>query len=529
MMKVIITDDEIQVRKGLRMKVDWEEEGFEIVAEASNGKEALELLENGVVDLIITDMRMPIMDGVELAKHCHEQFPNVKVIVLSGYSDFDFVRGSMKEGVRDYLLKPVAPDELEEALRRIRKEIEEEKQNQLESDRMRQLVHSHLQEVQDQYFLHLVKEEWLQLAMVKERLHQLQLEELAHEFVTVQFVTVEIRENDDKSKRLKEFGLPFQLLCKEIAKEHAGAYSFYDPNYTNMVQFLQLTDSKTPNRTSDLVKNVQENVKKYLHLETVIGIGNVVRGLKEFRNGYISSLLAWSQSQLGSESQVIDETGTREEVFDFSPDFERRLTNAIENVDFEVFKENLKKVLGRGENQSVMSFSMAANRVLFLLGSLAKKYDIETKDIQSTIWNCQQRIWELTSQHKVMEYLMQLAQLIVEKVRAARFSNHKLIDSIKHYLDEHYANEISLTSLSKLFHINSAYLSETFKNKVGQNFSDYLVSIRMEKAKQFLQDKHLKIIDVANLVGFSSSGYFSTVFKKHFGQTPVEFRKSIDT
>jgi two-component system response regulator YesN len=241
-------------------------------------------------------------------------------------------------------------------------------------------------------------------------------------------------------------------------------------------------------------------------------------------------LLSWSQSQLGCQSQVIDETVTKGEVFDFSPDFERKLTNAIENVDFETFKENLHKILGGTENQSVLSFSFAANRVLFLLGSLAKKYDIETQDIQNMIWNCQQSIWELNSQHKVIEYLVQLAQLIVERVRMTRFSKGELIiDSIRHYLDHHYANEISLTSLSELFHINSAYLSETFKNHIGQNFSDYLVNLRMEKAQHFLKDKQLKIIDVANLVGFSSSGYFSTVFKKHFGQTPVEFRKSIDS
>ncbi|WP_332695996.1 response regulator transcription factor [Halalkalibacter lacteus] len=528
MMKVVITDDEVQIRKGLRMKVDWEEEGFQIVGEAANGQEALEVLQNMDVDLVITDMRMPIMDGVEFAKRCHQEFPYVKVVVLSGYSDFEYVRNSMKEGVKDYLLKPVAPNELVEALRRIRKEVEEEKRNQIESDRIHLLAHSHLQEVQEQYLLHLVKGEWLQLTMVTDRLHQLQLEELAYENVHVQFVTVEIRELDDNPDKLKEFWFPFQMLCKEIAKEHEGTYPFYDPSYANMIQFLQLIDSQKPSSTSNLVNEVQQNVKKFLNLETVIGIGNVVRGITEFKTGYISSLLSWSQSQLGSQSQIIDHTETLEEVFDFSPDFERRLTNSIENVDFEAFKENISNFLGRTENQSMMSFSFVANRVLFMLGSLAKKYDIETKDIQKMIWNCQQSIWELNSQRKVIEYLIQLAQHIIEKVRMARFSNGKLIDSIRHYLDEHYASEISLSSLSELFHINSAYLSETFKNHVGQNFSDYLVTVRMNKAQHFLKDKQLKIIDVANLVGFSNSGYFSTVFKKHFSQTPVEYRKSVD-
>ena len=194
MMKVIITDDEIQIRKGLRMKVDWEEEGFQIAGEASNGKEALELLRNMEIDLVITDMRMPIMDGIELAKQCQQEFPTVKVIVLSGYSDFELVRGSMKEGVKDYLLKPVAPDELVEALQKVRKVIEEERRKQIETAQMRQLVLTQLQEVQEQYLLYLVKEEWLQLNLVIERLRQLQLEELVNENAVVQFITVEIRE-----------------------------------------------------------------------------------------------------------------------------------------------------------------------------------------------------------------------------------------------------------------------------------------------------------------------------------------------
>ncbi|WP_257148586.1 response regulator [Bacillus sp. AFS073361] len=527
MMKVIIADDEIQIRKGLRMKVDWEEEGFQIAGEASNGKEALELLGEMDIDLVLTDMRMPIMDGLELAKRCQQEFPNVKVIVLSGYSDFELVRGSMKEGVKDYLLKPVAPDELVESLQKIRKEIETERQKQVETAQMRQLVLSQLQEVQEQYLLYLVKEEWLELNLVIERLRQLQLEQLVNKNAVVQFVTVEIRESFGNPNRLKELWLPFQMLCKEISKEHIGTYSFYDPSYANMVHFLIRIDLNNP---SNLVESLQRNVKRLLNLETVIGIGNVVTGLANFKTGYISSLLAWSQSQLGSQSQVIDAAITKEEAFEFSPDFERKLTNAIENASFEAFRENIHSLLQGDGNQSILSFSFAANRVLFLLGSLAKKYDIETNDIQKNIWNCQQSIWELNSQSKVLENLLHLAQLIIEKVRLARFSNGKLIvDSVRNYLDQHYASEISLTLLSELFHINSAHLSETFKNYVGQNFSDYLVKIRMDKAQQFLRDKQLKIIDVANLVGFSNSGYFSTVFKKHVGQTPVEFRNAIDS
>ncbi|MGM0903978.1 MAG: response regulator transcription factor [Bacillota bacterium] len=528
MIKVLIADDEIQIRKGLRLKVDWDKEGFEIVEEASNGKEALEIIKNKDIDLVITDMRMPIMDGVELAKRCHIEFPHVKIIVLSGYSDFDYVRNSLKQGVRDYLLKPVAPDELEEAIRKIRDEIKDEMAKKAELVRMNQLANLHLQEMQEQYILYLVKEERLQPNIVKERLQQLQLEELLNENAKVQFITVEIREAADPIK-LEELMLPFQMVCREIVQEQKGTYLFKDPSYTKMIQFLQIieSDTQTSTRTSQLVKRIQQSINKYLKLDTVIGIGNVVNGLTEYRSGYISSLFAWSHSLLGAKSQVIDQTIPREEVFNFSPDIEKRLTNAIENADLLVFKENVYSILGGVENQSVLSFSFSANHILFLLGSLAKKYGIETSNIQNAIWNCQQNIWKLNSQYEVKENLILLAELIIERVRQTRFSNKAIIESVRSYVDLHYASEISLTTLSNLFHINSAHLSETFKHHVGKNFSDYLVHLRMEKATELLKDHQLKIIDIANLVGFSSSGYFSTVFKKHYGQTPVEFRNSM--
>ncbi|HZH62505.1 MAG TPA: helix-turn-helix domain-containing protein, partial [Metabacillus sp.] len=128
---------------------------------------------------------------------------------------------------------------------------------------------------------------------------------------------------------------------------------------------------------------------------------------------------------------------------------------------------------------------------------------------------------------KVVDQLIELAELIIEKVQEARYSSNgsAIVENVRIFLDKHYASEISLKTLSDQFHINSAYLSELFKFHVGQNFSDYLINLRMENAKVFLKDRQLKIIDVAYLVGFSNSGYFSTVFKKYVGKTPAEFRK----
>ncbi len=527
MMKVVITDDEIQIRKGLRMKVDWEDEGFHIVGEASNGQETLDLINKIDVDIVITDVRMPIMDGIEFVKRCHREHPHIKVIVLSGYSDFDYVRSSLVEGVKDYLLKPVAPDEMIDALNRIRCEVEEEKQKQLESEKMTRLVHNQIEEMKQQYLLHLVKEEWSELNVTIDRLQQLQLGEFAIKNVRVQFFTVEMRTKHPHL--LEELWLPFSMLCKEIAQEYKETYCFYDASYTNMLHFIHRVDPEIGGHTSAIVQQVQKHVKAYLNIETVVGIGNVVSGLKEFKTGFISALLSWSQSQLGSHSQVIDGT-INKDLFEFSPDVEKKLFNSIENVNLNDFKNNIYALLGEKNTKSMMSFSFASNRVLFLLSSLATKYNLDTNESHLIIWNCQQSIWELNAYRKVVDQLIELARLIIKKVQETRCSSNgsEIVENVRKFLNRHYASEISLITLSEQFHINSAYLSELFKLHVGQNFSEYLIKLRMENATVFLKDQQLKIIDVAYLVGFSNSGYFSTVFKKHFGKTPAEFRKELN-
>ncbi|TDL35456.1 response regulator [Jeotgalibacillus sp. S-D1] len=526
-MNVMITDDEVQVRKGLRMKVDWEEHGFKVVKEASNGQEALQILEQSLIDVVITDMRMPIMNGIEFAKQSQKNFPNVKVVVLSGYSDYEYVRNSMKEGVKDYLLKPVAPDELVEVLEKIRKEIAEEKQTHAEQERLKQLALSHLQEVQEQYLLYLAKDEFVQPHAVKERMRQLQLDHLAREEMEGVFLTVEIRTQLVRESISRQW-LPFKKLCQGLAASDNNTYLFSNPSYSNVIHFFIVRREGQTGQVTSLIDRIQRKTKEELGLETVIGIGTNVRGMKEFKNGYIASMLSWSQSRLGSHSQIIEGGSKKDHKFEFSTDFEKKLTNAIENTRFDHFKEHLQMELSVTEKHSVLSFSMVANRVLFLLGSTAKKYDIESGEIQKILWDCQQGIWQLNSQSNVIGLLLDLANKIMDEVHLTRFSNVKLIESIRQYVNLHFSDEISLTALSELFHINSAHLSETFKNHVGQNFSDYLVSLRMKKAESLLKDSQLKIIDIANLVGFSSAGYFSTVFKKYSGQSPLEFRKLVN-
>ncbi|MGP1908517.1 response regulator transcription factor [Metabacillus sp. JX24] len=520
MMKVILADDEIQIRRGLKMKANWEEEGFEIAGEASNGKEALELVKETCADVVITDVRMPVMDGIEFAGRCSREFPHVKVIVLSGYSDFEYVRSSLVEGVKDYLLKPVAPNDLAEALRRVKEDIAADKKKKLESEQLTRLVHTQLEEMKEQCVLQLVKQGWSEFE--EKRLHHFKLGFLADQMKKVQFFTADLRTAADSEN---ELWLPFRMMCREIAGTYEKTAVFHDPSYAHMIHFLHCSDTYSPSAET-IVKKVQTCVRKYLGAEAVIGLGSPV-SVSELKSGYISSLLAWSQSAQDEKPQMTDGT-LQKDASALSPHMEKKIAASIENGSMKEGILLLNETLDEAKARSVFSFSFTAGRLLLLLESLAVKYDMSRPEINERMWTCQQSIGELTSHQMVSEHITEFARRVILHVNVFRSSPNGLsiVENVRRYLELNYAQEVSLSTLAEQFHINSAYLSERFKLHVGKNFSDYLTELRIRHACELLTDKQLKVIDIAYLTGFSNSGYFSTVFKKQTGQTPAEYRKA---
>lgn len=525
MKKVIITDDEIQIRKGLRMKVKWETLGLKIVGEASNGLETLHLLEDNKADIIITDVRMPVMDGIELVKECRRKYPDIKIIVLSGYNDFEYARATMREGVQHYLLKPIAPSELKETLQKVCIEIEELKVKKDAENKMLNKVQLQKEEEEEQFFLQLVKEEWHESKMSAETIKQLKLENFLLADGKYQFISVEIRDGKNNPKKARELWQPFRMVCKEMSKEKERTYSFYDPTYKNMIHFIYKINENMLNSQHHLVEDLVHFIKKYMNLEVVVGVGKIVHHYQNFKKGYYTSLLSWSQSELGAQSQIVEKASNKE-LFKFSQDYEKKLINYMENNKKEQIFQQLEESLGNKQAHSIMSFAFASNRLLYLLGSLAAKYS-NHEEIQGDVWNLQHSIWELNAQEKVIERLKELILKIMANIQKEyNTAGVTIVEKVRIYINKHYDEEISLTSLADQFHINSAYLSEVFKIHSGKNFTDYLLHLRMEKAAEYLKDQDLKITDVSQLVGFANSGYFSTVFKKYYGRTPAEFRKS---
>lgn len=529
----MLIDDEVGVRNSIKAKIDWTSAGFEIALEAGNGLEALQLLEeHPLPDVVITDVRMPQMDGISFVSSCKEKYPVLRIIVLSGYSDFEYMKAAIQLGVKDYLLKPVVRSELTALLAKLAAELEDDCNRMREQDQEGIKNHQQLGLIQEQLLWQLVKDEWFSVSTMKERMEQLQLSALAIDDVHAQFVTVEMRippgRLDDWSERKDLLYLAFQMLCRESAEKWEHIYPFYSMSHPAIIHFvIRIQNAEHDRFLADFVRKLKRDIQSYLKVDSVLGIGEPIHGLRQLKDGYASSMLAWSQGTIHSDKAESDRNMLAM-THSFSPDVERKLMQTIENLDMPAFTKQLHAIFSADRDTPMFVFTFLTLRIILLFNAIAKKFELGDASLQSYLWNCQMTVRDYSSREQVLEQLHDMAQLVMEEVRKTRFSSgQQMMEAIRNYVDENFSYELTLASLADMFHLNETYLSGLFKQSVGVTFSDYVTRLRLSRAVVLLKESELKLTDIATLVGYSSSSYFSTAFKKFYAKGPKEYREEL--
>ncbi|MNS68145.1 putative response regulatory protein [compost metagenome] len=539
MYRVMLVDDEAGVRNSIRAKIDWESAGFVIAYEASGGEEALRMLAEAVVrpDIVISDIRMPKMDGIAFIRACKEVYPDLRFIVLSGYSDFDYMKSAIQLGVKDYLLKPVVRAELFALLGKLAGELKEERL--LEGERQREEIQysQQLRQMQEHFLLQLVKEEGVSESAIRDRLHHLQLAKLDGEGLSLRFATLEMRLTPGRLRSLEGrrdlLQLAFRMLCRETADKWEDVYPFYDVGHPSMMFFLLVETGSEESgyaAAEQFVRDLRRNVATYLRLESVGGIGEPVRGWREAKNGYASCMLAWSRGTVDDSAAASTQREALDWAQSFTAETERRLIQAIETLDRHAFSTQLLELFPPNRDMPMFAFTFLALRVILTFGSLAKKFERGDTSLQQVLWNCQATIATYRSREEVLAQIERLADLVMGAVRSSRASSGQLqAEAVRKYVDENYPYELTLSQLAGMFHMNETYLSGLFKQNAGVTFSDYLTRLRLTRAAELLEGTDLKLTDIAMLVGYSSSSYFSTSFKKYYGCSPKEYRETRQT
>lgn len=533
MYKVLLVDDEILVREAISKKIEWNKLGFDLIGDCENGKDAIEFVEQHPVDLVLTDICMPHIDGMGLSKYLHEHCPQTSIIIFSGYSDFEYAKQAIQYKVSEYILKPVTAKELTEVLSRLKKKLDGVRQEEQKIDKLQKVYHNY------------TKNEAVIVAKALSRLvngtqevaQSLQeLKELGIEIQGTAFraVTADIDVYsewcDGGSNGLKKesalMSFVVENISSEIVEEYEAGIAYRDSD--NRICMLLWTDS--PKRFREVVpkmcREIQEQVRAAMSLSISMGIGRYVNSLEDLPKSYESAADVLRYRYSKGIGVIIDcEQEIKEGNFlELEPKL-REISSAIKGGD-EEWMMTLLKEIGLWIKARYVSRNAATsylNQVLHTIHKSVKEAD-DSFELQEALMS---RVAEARGIETALKLTAEYAQKGIRAMaKSGQSSAQRQANLAMDYMEKNYGDsELGLNQICEYLNISTSRFSSVFKEATGKTFIEVLTSIRMEKAKQLLRQTSLKNYEIAERVGFSDPHYFSIAFKKTTGMTPKEYSR----
>jgi len=517
MYKVLLVDDEPLVTEGLELLIDWGAHGFRICGTAANGWEALQQLKETCCHLLITDIRMPVMEGLELIREAklQRQTPP-KCIVLSGYNDFSYAKQAIGCGVEDYLLKPIDKDELIAALAKIRGELDREQQllSQLQQtrryarDRMLSDLGSGLLTPRQLDGLCKEYELWF-----REERYGAALFEIADFHSIVQ--------ESVRDARLYLFGL--RNILEEVV-EHAGRGYVYEDSQGTLGIVLQGPETFFREELGAWLAELYRTASEVLRIGIQAGAGDPVSDPLDIRRSRKQARAALDSIPAGQPGVAAFDGGGRPEWADIEWDVTPLLT-AIEEANLQGTEREVARLIAeiRDKRLSRHVTQGLLLGILSSLGRLAQRYKL---DYAAAAAELPGRIKAYDSPDELSACLNALCSRIVQALLEAMESRSgTIIHQVKEYIAEHLEEELSLKSISQLFYINSAYLGQLFKKQTQMSFNDYLNRMRIRRIKLMSAREDVKIYEIIMDAGYKNPEYFYRQFKKYEGISFAEFNE----
>ncbi|WP_379155701.1 response regulator [Paenibacillus sp. sgz5001063] len=515
MKKVMLVDDEILIRESIRECVDWEREGFIYCGDASDGELALPLIGEKLPDILITDIKMPFMNGLELSSVVRQRFPKIKIIILSGHDDFQYARTALRLGVEDYCLKPFSAADLLQLLHSVSVRIDEE-QRQKDS------------------YAYTPGKLYAELcggligtAAAIESAEQLGLPLIAP-YYAIAIFTLNIPEIEEytsaPSSTLRTAEEHFRSLLTELTEG-----LFYKRSRTETVLIFKGSTPEQLNRSMDEVcRALKQGLRTVCGCELSVSLGDVRERLQGIHLSYLeaeNNLILKKMSRENSAA-LLDAS--------FNPSEHGTLLDRNRLIQF------LK--LGDGKQKPEFLSHLAAEMEPMNWNSVYAYYlmtDITLELVQTAkicfraaaepteiLRELQQEIRCISDTGECLQYLSRLFARLWEWRSEGSDKYRGLIDKVKHCICEQYGNEqLSLHDISRQVGVSPSHLSKIFSQETGQTMTEFLTSTRMDKAKELLKTTSHKTFEIAFSVGYNDQHYFSNLFKKVTGMTPMEYRK----
>ncbi|MBN2533267.1 MAG: response regulator [Spirochaetales bacterium] len=513
MLKVLVIDDERNIRENLETLINWEELGYAICGEADNGDDGLRKYNKLKPDLVLVDIRMPGMDGLEMIQAMKRGNEKVKILIITGYSYFNYARQAIDYGVDGYLLKPVDEDELREKVAAIKREIEKEKEE-------KELVEKSRGTVFEQFLLSMIKGEVTEEKEIKRWFDK---SSLPWKLYQLFFITGEKPSLLTKSQKK----IMKKIIADTLTTRMPGYILEVDGNIAG------LYGKKITTSFLKQLKEMMEKLKSVVQHDSTLYVSMAAESLHELKDAYkhtkevMSKNFFYRTDNIVFTSRVFDKKrrNDKDQVFTGS-DLIEQLYMAVDlneekEIETILTALNTRILCAEEEEEGVKS------RYMSLLYTIIKRIAETREDMYHLLSEYDKMIHTIGE----VKCIDELFRIIKEKLIKISFElfvtrpRENVISRAIEYIKKYYNTNIKLKNLSEFFHYNSAYFGQLFKEETGHCFNTYIDMVRIDRAKEFLK-AGMKVYKVAERTGFTDVDNFYKKFKKYSGMSPSEFKKT---
>ncbi|MBA4699869.1 MAG: response regulator [Ruminococcus sp.] len=534
MTKVFLVEDEIVIRNGIKNSIDWQKEGYEFSGEASDGELAYPMILKVKPDILITDIKMPFMDGLELSKMVKEALPEIKILILSGYNEFEYAKEAIHIGVADYLLKPISSTKLLEALGGIAKQIERKREEQTLKEQYQRDNQEYIENEKVKLFTALAAGNISMGGAVNEA-KALGMDLSAQVYNVMLFkVSMKINDYQSPEQAMVVFG-----QIEDV--NHALPGTFFFRRGVEGWAFLVTAETEEDEREKmgHLKKYLFSVMEKYPGIEYFGGIGEPVQRIRELGSSYEKAGIVFSTRFVNDSRQILD-------LNDIRILHEKSMVN-VQSLDLmDRNRKLMDKFLVKGNLEEVESFITAyfeempkenlesslmrqyiTMDMYIVAGAFCDRLGIPKEERTKDAEELENALRMMTTAKRVHKYVRQLLKNTIERrdiVSGSRYSD--IIETAKEYIAQNYmSDEVSLNTAAAAVNMSPSYFSSVFSREVGKTFVEYLTTVRMDKAKELLMCSPLKTSEIGYEVGYKDPHYFSYIFKKTQNCSPKDYRQ----
>ena len=529
-LKVLIADDEFRIGMLIKTLINWDELSLELVDIVNNGEEALRVICDEKPDIVITDIQMPRINGLELIAAVSEKDIDVKFIIISGYKDFDYAHKAIQYGVKSYLLKPIDEIELNNTLIKVCDELSHEcMQKEKEETYAKEITASK----------NIIKTNILKDLLERKIYSSKEIESdfnISLDAPHFRIIDIKLDYWDFKNIDKKQDKITVDKVISIVEKVFSDSISedlVYADNFLHIYCLLNYSTEKTDN-IKDLINQLLIDIEKYLlgfeMYQVTIGIGPEVSDFSDIsRSVKYAGKAVNSRIKRGTGRLIYSDNLTYKDDISFSQrlgNLETEYKNKIKSYSFEEFGKTLNDIFEKITLEDRIDFSWyyeAAEYLTSLFFEQIEDKSEESKKVGEYLSDIIQHCRSISIMKELLK--KHLTEFLERTYKKLEMKSTKPVREAKNYIDSHYNEKITLESISEIVELNPVYFSVLFKKETGMNFSSYLVDIRTEKAKEMLKNSNETIEAIAVMVGYKDVRYFSRLFTKTAGVKPAVFRK----